>query len=239
MDRALPSRIERFPRFRNRGVRLKISCSALLFDLDGVLIQTQAAIERAWTRWAREHNLDPGSVIHAAHGRPTAETVRELLPSVDADAEARLIEDRERADVDGVFATEGAAQLLASIPAHRWTVVTSAMRQMAESRLRQFGLPMPRAIVTADDIERGKPDPEPYLKGASALGFPAAECIVIEDAPAGIRSAQAAGARVIAIPTTYTRAEIAAADYVVERLSDLRVRVTAEDLEITMKESNQ
>ena len=215
---------------------MTISCSAILFDLDGVLIQSRAVVERQWMRWAREHNLDPDYVVHAAHGRPTVETIRELLPSIDAVAESLIVEDREIADVDGVYATEGAAHLLASIPAGRWTVVTSAMRRMAESRLRQFGLPLPPAMVTADDITRGKPDPEPYRKGASALGFPANKCVVVEDAPAGIRSAHAAGARVIAIPTTYSRAEISGADYVVERLSGLQIRVINAELQISLLE---
>jgi sugar-phosphatase len=119
----------------------------------------------------------------------------------------------------------GAADLLANIPPDRWTVVTSGTRALAETRLRHVGLPIPRAMVTASDIERGKPDPEPYRKGAMALGFPPRECVVIEDAPAGIASGHAAGARVIAVPTTYSREEISEADYVASRLSDLRLTV--------------
>lgn len=213
---------------------MPISCSALLFDLDGVLVDTRTVVERQWRRWAEERNLDPDLVVHFSHGRPTVETVRQLLPSADPVEQARLIEERELADVGGVFAIDGAADLLASIPARRWTVVTSAMRPMAEARLRQFGLPLPPEMITASEIAHGKPDPEPYLKGAAVLRFPAAECVVIEDSPAGIRSGQAAGARVIAVPTTYSRSEIAGADWIVERLADLRVRATPKGLEISL-----
>lgn len=212
---------------------MTIYCSALLFDLDGVLVDTREVVERQWRRWAEERSLDPERVVHFSHGRPTVETIQHLLPSVDAVAEARFIEERELADVGGVYAFEGAADLLASIPPHRWTVVTSAMRPMAEARLRQFGLPLPPEMITASEITHGKPDPEPYLKGAAALGYPAAECVVIEDSPAGIHSGHAAGARVIAVPTTYARSEIAGADWIVERLADLRVGVTPAGLEIT------
>ena len=214
---------------------MTISCSALLFDLDGVLVYSRPAVERQWTRWAREHNLDPESVVHFAHGRPTIDTVRQLLPSANGESESRLIEERELADLEGVHAIEGAAQLLGSVPENRWTVVTSATRPLAKARLRQFGLPVPADMITASDIARGKPDPEPYRKGAALLRFPAAECVVIEDSPAGIRSGHAAGARVIAVPTTYSRAEIAEADYVVERLSALRARVGPRGLEITLE----
>ena len=214
---------------------MTISCSALLFDLDGVLVDTRVVVERQWRRWAEENHLDPDLVVHFSHGRPTIQTVQKFLPSVDAAAEARFLEERELADVGGVYAIDGAADLLASIPAQRWTVVTSAMRPMAEARLRQFGLRVPPEMITASEITRGKPDPEPYLKGAAALRHPPAECVVVEDSPAGIRSGQAAGARVIAVPTTYSRAEIAGADWIVERLADLRVRVTPTGLEITVE----
>jgi mannitol-1-/sugar-/sorbitol-6-phosphatase len=221
---------------------LKISCSALLFDIDGVLVQSRAAVERQWVRWAREHGLDPDHVVHIAHGRPTIDTVREVLPGGDAEAELRVMEEREIEDLEGVHAIEGATELLASIPAGRWTVVTSGTRALAETRLRHSHLPVPHAMVTASDIVQGKPHPEPYIKGAAALGFPSSECVVVEDAPSGIRAGHAAGSRVIAVPTTYAFTEIAIADYVVEKLSDLRVRVTDASeakLEILLPDRNQ
>lgn len=204
----------------------KLSCGAVLFDLDGVLVESRAAVERQWTRWSREHGLDPEYVIPIAHGRPTIATIREVLPQADADAELLVMEQREIEDLEGVKAIAGAADLLASIPPDRWTIVTSGTRDLAETRLRYVGLPVPNVMVTASDIQNGKPHPEPYLKGAAALHVPAKECVVVEDAPSGIRAGHAAGARVISVPTTYSREEISEADFIVNRLSDLRVAVT-------------
>lgn len=201
----------------------KLSCAAILFDLDGVLVESRAAVERQWAIWAREHHLDPDKVIPIAHGRPTIETIRELAPHLDASAEARTMEQREIADLDGVRAIAGAAGLLAAIPGDRWAVVTSGTRDLATVRLRAVGLPVPPTMISASDIARGKPDPEPYLKGAAALRSQPRECVVIEDAPSGIRAGKAAGMRVIAVPTTYPAAELGEADVLIQRLSDLRV----------------
>lgn len=209
---------------------VKLSCAALLFDLDGVLVFSRDSVERQWTRWANDYGLDAKAVLAVAHGRPTTETIREFVPRIahpiDVESELALMEQREIADMDCVHPVPGAAELLSRIPPDRWTVVTSGTRPLAEARLKYVGLPIPSTMVTASDITRGKPDPEPYLKGAAALCVPAKECVVLEDAPSGVRAGNAAGARVIAIPTTYPREEIAMADYVVERLSDLRVTVT-------------
>lgn len=205
----------------------KIQCAAILFDLDGVLIASQGSVERQWKRWAHEYGLDAEKVIHVAHGRPTIETIREFAPpAVDHQAELLKMEAREIADMDLVHGIAGAADLLARMPPDRWTVVTSGTRALAEARLRHVGLPVPPEMVTASDITKGKPDPEPYLKGAAALGFGARECVVIEDAPSGVQAGRAAGMRVIAVPTTYPVEQISGADYVIKRLSDLRVSVT-------------
>jgi sugar-phosphatase len=203
----------------------KLSCAAILFDLDGVLIESRPAVERQWAIWAREHNLDPEKVIPIAHGRPTIETIREVAPQLDADIEAATMEQREISDLEGVRAIPGAADLLARIPPDRWAVVTSATRDLAITRLRYVGLPAPRTMVSASDITHGKPDPEPYLKGAAALRFQPRECLVIEDAPSGIKAGQAAGMRVIAVPTTYAVDELRHADVLLKRLSDLRLTV--------------
>ncbi|MGZ4820237.1 MAG: HAD family hydrolase [Terriglobales bacterium] len=200
-----------------------LSSAAILFDLDGVLVDSRAAVERQWAVWAREHHLDPAQVIPIAHGRPTIETIREVAPQLDADAEAESMEQREISDLEGVRAIAGAADLLARIPPDRWAVVTSGTRNLATTRLRAVGLPVPHTLVSAGDITHGKPDPEPYLKGAAALRFTARECIVIEDAPSGIRAGKAAGMRVIAVPTTYPVNQLGEADVIIKRLSDLRI----------------
>jgi sugar-phosphatase len=195
-----------------------ITCSALLFDLDGVLIDSTPAVTRVWSRWAIAHGFDPDEVVRTAHGRPSIATIREYLPHADLEAENREVERGEIEDLDGVVTLPGARELLSALPAERWTIVTSCTRQLAEVRLRAAGLPIPERLVTCDDVKSGKPNPEPYLKGASLLGVPAGDCLVVEDAPAGVRAGKAAGARVIACRNTASKEELTAAgtDWIVE-----------------------
>jgi sugar-phosphatase len=189
----------------------RISCRAVLFDLDGVLVDSTPAVERVWAGWAAEHGFDSQTVTHMAHGRPSISTIRDLLPNGDVETENREVERREIEDVAGVVPLPGTLEVLAALPQHRWTIVTSCTRRLAEVRLRAAGLPVPAKMVTSTDIANGKPHPEPYLKGAAALGIAASDCIVIEDAGAGIRSGKAAGARVIALRTTSPEEELRAA----------------------------
>jgi sugar-phosphatase len=202
-----------------------IRCSALLFDMDGVLIDSTPAVARVWHRWAVEHGLDPETVVRMAHGRPSRTTIRELLPNadIDIDREDREVERREMEDLDGVVLLPGARQLLNILPPERWTIATSCTRPLAEVRLRAAGLPIPKTLITSSDVKIGKPDPEPYLKSAAKLGFAASDCIVVEDAPAGIRAGKAAGARVIAFLTTMTRRDLedAGADWIVRNCADI------------------
>ena len=184
---------------------LVTSCRAILFDLDGVLIDSTPAVARVWSKWAAEHGLDPETVVRLAHGRPSQTTIRELLPGADIELENREVERREIEDLDGVVWLPGARELLSSLPPEHWTIATSCTRPLAEVRLRAAGIPIPDTIVTSSDVRNGKPDPEPYLKAAEKLGFAASDCVVIEDAPAGIRAGKAAGARVVAFLTTANR----------------------------------
>ncbi len=202
-------------------------CRAILFDLDGVLVDSTACIERHWTRWATRHGLEPAQVIRAAHGRPTVETIREVAPHLSAEEETARMEAGEADDTDGVVAFEGAAELLGSLPAGTWAVATSGTRHIASSRLAQTGLPVPAVLITADDIRRGKPDPEPYLLAAKGLGLAVSDCVVVEDAPSGVASARAAGARVVAVTTSHKAGEVAAADAIVREVGDVRVVLNA------------
>ena len=208
-----------------------IRCSAVLFDMDGVLVDSTRAVARVWTGWALEHGLVPEEVVRRAHGRPSLATIKELLPDGDHSGENGEVERREIEDIDDVIALPGAMALLQTIPEARWTVVTSATRALAEVRLRASGLPMPKHLVTASDLERGKPFPDPYLKGAEILQIPAAECVVAEDAASGIRSGKAAGARVLALRTTSTDAELlrAGADWIVDDLRSLSLESARQD----------
>jgi mannitol-1-/sugar-/sorbitol-6-phosphatase len=217
----------------------QLHSSALLFDMDGVLINSTPAVARVWRRWAIEHGFNPEEVVARAHGRPSLTTVREYLPNADHKAENREVERREIDDLEGVVPLPGALGLLASLPEDRWIIVTSSTRPLAEVRLRASGLPLPRNLITATDITHGKPHPEPYLKAAAILGFPPDDCIVCEDVPAGIRSGKAAGARVIAFRTTAPDAELpaAGADWIVNSCADIRVMGRGEALTLSLTDA--
>jgi mannitol-1-/sugar-/sorbitol-6-phosphatase len=198
------------------------SCSAILFDLDGVLLDSTRVVAEQYSRWALENGLDPAEVMKAAHGVRTLEVVQRVAPHLDAVAETRKIEDRE-AVADGIVAIPGAVALLNTIPRGRWCVVTSGTRYLATTRMRRFGIPVPDILVTADDVHHGKPDPEPYRRGAELLKASPADCVVIEDAPAGIRSARSAGMKVISLPTTYPASELHEADVIIPSLASIKV----------------
>jgi len=210
----------------------EIRCNALLFDLDGVLIDSTPAVERVWRNWAREHEFDPEEVVARAHGRPSISTVQHFLPHADHEAENRIVERREIEDLEGVLPLPGARALLEHLPRDRWTIVTSCTRALAEVRLRAAGLTAPAKFITSSDIKNGKPHPEPYLTAAAMLGFPASECVVLEDVPAGIKAGRAAGARVIAFQTTVEAAELreAGATWVLNNCSAIAVKTLAPEL---------
>ena len=186
---------------------MKIHCRGVLFDLDGVLVDSTPAVARVWTIWANKHGFVPDEVVRQAHGRPSLTTIRELLPHADHEAENRALE------------------LLQALPQDRWAIATSCTRRLAEVRIRAAGLPVPKHLITSNDVRHGKPDPEPYLKAAKILGFAPADCIVMEDAPAGIRAGKAAGARVFALRTTAPDAELtqSGADWIANDLASLRL----------------
>jgi mannitol-1-/sugar-/sorbitol-6-phosphatase len=221
-------------------VTVSITCRALLFDMDGVLIDSTPAVTRVWTQWAIEHGFDPQAVVAVAHGRPSLSTVREYLPHADSDRENREVERREMEDLDGLVLLPGARELLVALPPHRWTIVTSSTRKLAEVRLRAAGLPIPNRLVTASDIVHGKPHPEPYSVAAKLLGFPPADCVVIEDVPAGVRSGKAAGARVIGLLTTVSGAELtnAGADWIADNCSAISLQdISSESMVIGLQTS--
>jgi len=158
-----------------------------------------------------------------AHGVRTIEVIRAVAPDLDAEAEVRKLESREADDRDGVIAMPGAIELVRAIPEDRWCVVTSGTRLLASARLRLFGIPVPKFMITADDVVNGKPHPEPYLKGGELLGVNPQQCLVVEDAPAGIKSAHTAGMKVIALASTYPASALNEADGVVEKLAQIQV----------------
>ena len=207
------------------GEVISIECRGVLFDLDGVLVDSTPAVARVWAGWAREHGFDPDEVVRNAHGKPSIATIRELLPHADHEAENREVERRELADTDGVIPMPGAIELLQAIPQEKWAIVTSCTRPLSNVRINAAGLPEPKHLVTSTDVVHGKPDPEPYLRGAQALGVAPRDCVVLEDAPAGILAGKAAGMRVLALRTTASDTELldAGADWIVDNCAQLFV----------------
>ncbi len=205
--------------------RMKIQCRGVLFDLDGVLVDSTPAVARVWAKWAAKHGFVPDEVVRQAHGRPSIATIRDLLPHADAEAENREVERGEIEDIDGVIPLPGALEMLQALPQDRWTIATSCTRRLAEVRIRAAGLPLPKHMVTSTDVQNGKPHPEPYIKAAQILGFAPGDCIVVEDAPAGIRAGKAAGARVLALRTTAPDSELkeSGAAWIIDNLNSLRL----------------
>ncbi len=192
---------------------------ALLVDLDGTLVDSTAPVRRTWSAFAARHGLDPEDVFRFAQGRPSRETIGLLAPRADQDLEAATVEDAEANDTDGVIALPGADALLAG---HRQlAIVTSCSSGLARARLRAAGLPAPRVVVSSDGLKRGKPDPACFLIAARRLGTEPARCVVLEDAPAGIRAGRAAGATVIALRTTHSDYELREAHAIVDNLASL------------------
>jgi mannitol-1-/sugar-/sorbitol-6-phosphatase len=220
---------------------VRFRCDALLFDLDGVLADSTACVEHVWRTWASRHGLDPDTILRVAHGRRALDTVRSVAQHLDAAAEVITLAGQEARATDGVSPVPGAHALLQSLPRGRWAIVTSGVRAVAEHRLRLLGLPAPEVLVCADDVARGKPDPEGYLAAAAQLGFAPEDCIVIEDAPAGLQAARAAHMRVIAVATTHPPQALSDADAITSALDAFTVRVRDGDhvrleIEISLSE---
>ena len=185
---------------------MRFECAAVIFDLDGVLVDSAALVEQQWRRWAAARGVRPEPLLRVCHGRRAVETIRLAAPHLDAEAEAALLGGAEEPAGPELRALPGAARLLAQVPAPCWAVATSGTRVAAEARLRRAGLPAPAVMICAEDVAHGKPHPEVYQRAAVALGVPPGECVVIEDAPAGIESARAAGMLPIAVATTHPAA---------------------------------
>jgi mannitol-1-/sugar-/sorbitol-6-phosphatase len=177
--------------------------AAFLFDADGTLIDSIEAANRVWRRWALSHGLHPESVLRVIHGRRVAESIRLLKPEVDIERESAIITAGEIADVDGVIAIKGAREFVSILPPERWAIVTSAPRALALKRLGAAGIPLPRVLVTAEDVTQGKPAPDCFLQAARLLDVAPESCLVWEDTAAGIAAAEAAGAAAVVVSATH------------------------------------
>lgn len=213
---------------------VELRCKGVLFDMDGILISSIESVERSWTKWAEMRGVDPELARKMAHGRRAIETAAMLRPDLDADAELKLIEDIELADGEGLAVLPGVLDLLQAIPADRWTVVTSATDRLARLRMAQAGIPVPGRLVTAEDVEQGKPDPAPYLAGAALLGLPPEECVVFEDAESGTLAGRAAGCTVIATTFSHGVESLGAAHYLLEDVTQVGVRTLPGDQGIVL-----
>lgn len=208
---------------------IELWCAALLFDMDGVLVDSHAVVKRTWRRWCERTGIDEATVLSAAHGRRTMDTLRAVAPHLDLSAEARWLEEAELRDRDGIVAVPGARELTTALPDGSWAVVTSAGRELARRRLEWAGLPAPRSLVSAQEVRQGKPSPEGYLRAAGKLGVDASCCVVLEDSPAGIEAARAARMRVVGLTTTHEADELGGVEVLLPDLAGIGVRWYGDD----------
>lgn len=214
------------------SVETQVGTQGLLFDMDGVLISSIGSVERCWARWADHYGVDRERAVAITHGRRAIETVRTLRPDIDAEEGLRVIEDMEMLDMDDLVVLPGVAKLLAALPASRWTIVTSATTRLMTARLSHAGLPLPARMITGDMVAHGKPHPEPYMRGAEILGFAPKDCIVVEDAPAGVGAGKAAGSRVLAVLGSYPIDQLQEAEWVIPSLEQMGFEATSVGLNL-------
>ena len=215
---------------------MPLIASAILFDLDGVLADSTPSVNRAWSAWARRVGLEPEWLLPRVHGRRAIDTIRSVRPELDAESELATLVADETTDNADVVEIPGARALVSALPADRWAIVTSGLRPVATARLVAAGVPIPRVMVTAESISRGKPDPEAYLKGAAELGVAPADCLVVEDAPAGAAAARAAGMQLLGLATTHQADELEPAALIVPDLTYITVRTLGNRLEISPRD---
>jgi sugar-phosphatase len=215
---------------------MRVPVSAVLFDMDGVLVNSKAVIERVLQRWAAHRGLDASTVAGLPHGQKTSDTIRSVAPHLNVREEVAWLDDEEERDLDGIVEIAGAAKLLGSLAPNEWALVTSAGRDLAAMRLNAAHVPLPATIVSGESVKRGKPDPEGYLLGAHLLGRKPEDCVVLEDAPAGIAAGLAAGMRVIGVASTYDRARLAplGCTTIVNDLSEISVERNGPDLTLVL-----
>lgn len=211
---------------------MKLLVRGILFDMDGVLVSSLGSVERSWAKWGEMRSVDTALAIQAAHGRRAIETVRHLRPDLNDVEELKLIEEIEIADKDDIEVLAGVERVLAALPQKFWTVVTSATEKLARARLGYAGLTVPEHFITADIVAHGKPNPEPYLKGAALLGQKPEDCLVIEDSTSGAIAGHAAGCKVLATLFSHSAEDLSAADWIVQSLDVVAVRPLDNRVEI-------
>jgi mannitol-1-/sugar-/sorbitol-6-phosphatase len=209
-----------------------VTAKGILFDVDGVLVSSIESVVRSWRLWAKRYDVPDAESFEMPHGVRAKDIIKTLLPDIDVQEAVRVIEDIEVEDVADLRVLPGVKTLLAGLPPERWAIVTSSTQRLLLARLGAAGLPVPERIVSGDDVERGKPDPEPYRRGAELLGFRPEECVVVEDAPSGVRAGKQAGCRVLGVLGTHSAEDLHEADWVVGSLEGLAVMVGPSGLEL-------
>jgi sugar-phosphatase len=209
-----------------------VETKGILFDMDGVLVSSIGSVVRCWRRWAKIYDIPNADTYEVPHGMRAIEIVKSLRPDIDPEEGLKVIEDMEIEDTADLIVLPGVKALLESLPVERWAIVTSATKRLMLGRLKVAGLPVPERIISGDMVERGKPDPEPYRRGAELLGTKAEECVVVEDAPSGVGAGKAAGCRVLGVLGTHSADELKETDWIVESLEELSVTVGAGGLEL-------
>lgn len=198
--------------------------------MDGILVSSLGSVERSWATWARMRGLNPAEAFQVVHGRRAIDSLKALRPDLDADAELTILEDLECADNEGLQVLPGVAELIASLPKDRWTVVTSATERLARVRLEAGGIPVPKRLITAEVVHEGKPHPAPFLAGAALLGFRPEDCVVFEDSASGVQAGRAAGCTVVATTFSHSIESLGGAHYLVEDLTGIEVDADGDGL---------
>jgi len=213
---------------------LELRCKAFLFDLDGVLVDSRAIVERTWRRWAERHQIDPAPFLQIAHGRRARDTLRMVQPRLATDTEVEWLDAAELADREALKPVPGAKELLASLPRDRWAIVTSCGRDLARLRLGSAGIPIPDVMIVAEEVKRGKPAPDGYRLGAERLGYATPDCIVFEDAPAGVAAGRAAGAQVVGLTTTHAAADLSGVEATIADFRGIHIRPELDAFVVTI-----
>lgn len=212
-----------------------LRCKGVLFDMDGILISSLGSVERSWTKWAEMRDVDPEYALQVIHGRRAIDTLIELRPDLNPQAELALLEDIEIADTEGLNVLPGVCDLIDKLPSDRWTVVTSATDRLARVRLAAGGVPVPERLVTAERVSHGKPHPEPFQAGAALLGFAPAECVVFEDSASGVEAARAAGCIVVATTFSHPVESLGDAHYLIEDLTGVEATAHTDNVELSFQ----
>ena len=214
-----------------------VEVRGVLFDMDGVLVDSTVSAVRCWRQWAAHYGVPDAEKIELPHGVRAIEIMDQLKPGLDKVEALRFIEDLEIADTKGLLVLPGARELLESLPTEQWAIVTSATRRLLLGRLGAAQLPVPQRIISAEMVTKGKPDPEPYRRGAELVKALPVDCIVVEDAPSGIRAGVSAGCRVLGVEGTHAAAQLreAGASWVVASLEQVTAKTRGGTIELTLR----